>query len=233
MKFNKKKVLAVALAVCLLAILSVGTLAWFSDSDSVDNKFMIADSSDNTESDIFNIDVWEDTPEGEDDQDGYTYNDILPGDSLKKDVFVKNTGYYDQYVRVVVTISDAKAWLAVVPTNVTPEEAAAQIFKGLDLSKWDHIYNNLSEDPNAEELIYVLYYKDVLKAGDPAINVFNSIEIPEDMTKEQAAAFDNEFTVTVKAQAVQTENVVDLNNIPQGKTAAWVAFDAVGMSIAD
>lgn len=233
MKFTKKKLFVAALAVCLAAILSMGTLAWFSDSDVVDNKFMIADTNDNTESDIFNIDLWEITP-GSDERNeiGYTYDDVLPGDSLKKDVFVKNTGYYDQYVRVIVTISDAQAWLDVLPANIAPEALAAQIFKGLDLSKWDHIYNNLSDDPNAEDLIYVLYYKDILKSTDEAINVFDSIEIPDYLDQEDMAKFDNEFTINVRAQAVQTENVVP-DTITQGKTAAWEAFNTVGMSIAD
>lgn len=233
MKFTKKKLFVAALAVCLVAILSMGTLAWFSDSDVVDNKFMIADTSDNTESDIFNIDLWEITP-GSDERNeiGYTYDDVLPGDSLKKDVFVKNTGYYDQYVRVIVTISDAQKWLEVLPANIAPEVLAAQIFKGLDLSKWDHIYNNLSDDPDAEDLIYVLYYKDILKSTDEAINVFDSIEIPDYLDQEDMAKFDNEFTINVRAQAVQTENVVP-DTITQGKTAAWEAFNTVGMSIAD
>lgn len=233
MKFTKKKLFVAALAVCLVAILSMGTLAWFSDSDVVDNKFMIADTSDNTESDIFNIDLWEITPGSEErNESGYTYDDILPGDSLKKDVFVKNTGYYDQYVRVIVTISDAQKWLEVLPANIAPEVLAAQIFKGLDLSKWDHIYNNLSDDPDAEDLIYVLYYKDILKSTDEAINVFDSIEIPNYFDQEDMAKFDNEFTINVRAQAVQTENVVP-DTITQGKTAAWEAFNTVGMSIAD
>lgn len=233
MKFTKKKLFVAALAVCLAAILSMGTLAWFSDSDVVDNKFMIADTNDNTESDIFNIDLWEITP-GSDERNeiGYTYDDVLPGDSLKKDVFVKNTGYYDQYVRVIVTISDAQKWLEVLPANIAPEVLAAQIFKGLDLSKWDHIYNNLSDDPDAEDLIYVLYYKDILKSTDEAINVFDSIEIPDYLDQEDMAKFDNEFTINVRAQAVQTENVVP-DTITQGKTAAWEAFNTVGMSIAD
>lgn len=233
MKFTKKKLFVAALAVCLVAILSMGTLAWFSDSDVVDNKFMIADTSDNTESDIFNIDLWEITPGSEErNESGYTYEDILPGDSLKKDVFVKNTGYYDQYVRVIVTISDAQAWLDVLPANIAPETLAAQIFKGLDLSKWDHIYNNLSDDPDAEDLIYVLYYKDILKSTDEAINVFDSIEIPNYFDQEDMAKFDNEFSINVRAQAVQTDNVVP-DTITQGKTAAWEAFNTVGMSIAN
>ena len=32
MKLNKKKVFTIALAICLIAILSMGSLAWFSDT---------------------------------------------------------------------------------------------------------------------------------------------------------------------------------------------------------
>lgn len=38
---NKKKLFAIALAVCLIAILSFGTLAYFTDTDSVTNTFTI------------------------------------------------------------------------------------------------------------------------------------------------------------------------------------------------
>ncbi len=234
MKMTKKKVFVAALAVCLVAIASLGTLAWFSDSDAVDNRFQIAESGDDTADKIFSIDIWEIDPESNEREEvGHTYESILPGDSLKKDVFVKNTGRYDQYVRVVVKISDAAAWLNMLPATENDAAAAAlaaQIFKGLDITKWDHIYNNLSENPNASDLVYVLYYKDVLKATDDAINVFDSIEIPKEMTREEAAAFGNEFTISIKAQAVQTENVVPAT-ITAGKTAAWEAFNTVGLSI--
>ena len=39
---NKKKILALALAVCLLGTISYSTLAWFNASQSVTNKFMVA-----------------------------------------------------------------------------------------------------------------------------------------------------------------------------------------------
>ena len=230
---TKRKVFLAAIAICLIAIISVGTLAWFSDSEEVKNEFKIAQSDDDTVDDIFSIDVWEIDPDSNDREEvGHIYEDILPGDSLKKDVYVKNTGYYDQYVRVIVTISDAQAWLNALPDNVDAATLATQIFKGLDLTKWDHIYNNLSEDPNAEDLIYVLYYKDIFKAGDEAINVFQSIEIPTTLTRDEAAKFDNAFTIDVKAQAVQTDNVVPAT-ITAGKTAAWEAFNTVGMKITD
>lgn len=231
---SKRKLFLIAISVCLISVISLGTLAWFSDSDVVNNKFMIADSSDNTADDIFSIDVWEIDPESnEKEETGHTYEDVLPGDSLTKDVFVKNTGYYDQYVRVIVTISDAKAWLNTVPENTDGAAYMTQIFKGLDLTKWSPIYNSLTdttEITDDTELVYVLYYKDVLKASDDAINVFDSIEIPTTLTREQAAAFDNEFTINVRAQAVQTENVVP-STITEGKSAAWEAFKEVGLSI--
>ena len=46
MKLSKSKVVALALAVCLIAILSMGSLAWFTDDDSVTNDFYIAGSED-------------------------------------------------------------------------------------------------------------------------------------------------------------------------------------------
>ena len=61
MKMTKKKVFVIALAICLVAIISMGTLAWFNAQDAVTNDFMIADSDDDTPNEIFSVDVWENT----------------------------------------------------------------------------------------------------------------------------------------------------------------------------
>lgn len=62
---NKKKVFVAALAVCLVAILSFSTLAWFNDSDSVTNNFYVG--GDGTDADkIFNLDVYEQVDEDKD-----------------------------------------------------------------------------------------------------------------------------------------------------------------------
>ena len=88
MKMTKKKVFAAALAVCLVAILSMSTLAWFSAQDTVKNEFFVADSTDTDKNDIFSVDVLErvDT-DGNGVYDatlsspnGFDYKDILPGD---------------------------------------------------------------------------------------------------------------------------------------------------------
>lgn len=219
---NKKKVFIIALAVCLIATISMGTLAWFSDSDSVTNNFYIADSDDDTPDEIFSVDVWENTPDGDKDQDGYAYTNILPGDVLKKEARVENTGHYDQYVRVIVTVSDAEAWINALGAKFD----VASLFGGFDATKWNHV----SYDLTGENLVYVLYYKDSISSGD-VINVFDNVKVPTTLTKEQAATFEHNVSITVKAQAVQTENVV-----PEGtaaEDAAWAAFNTVGMGMAE
>ena len=221
MKLTKKKVFVTALAICLIAIISMGTLAWFSAQDEVTNKFMIADSDDDTPDEIFSVDVWENTPDGEKDQDGYEYTDILPGDTLKKEARVENTGHYDQYVRVTVTISDAQAWIAALGSDFN----VADVFDGFVAADWNHIWNNMNGATTIpENFVYVMYYKNIVEPGD-VINVFNNVKIPTSLTREEAVDFGGNFDITVKAEAVQTENVV-----PEGTAAAdaaWAAFKTV------
>ena len=218
MKITKKKVFVSALIICLLAIVSMSTLAWFSASDSVKNEFYVADSGDHTDDPdaIFSVAVWEKTPESDKDTDGYTYNEILPGAKLTKEAHVENTGYYSQYIRAIVTISDANAWLAAVEGI-----DMAEVFLGFDESVWTNI--SMEHDTTADTLTYVLYYDGILESGKD-ITLFEQVKIPESLTVAQAAAFAGDFSITVKAQAVQTENVG--NN-------AFEAFETVKMAIAD
>lgn len=218
MKITKKKVFVSALIICLLAIVSMSTLAWFSASDSVKNEFYVADSGDHTDDPdaIFSVAVWEKTPESDKDTDGYEYKEILPGAKLTKEAHVENTGYYSQYIRAIVTISDANAWLAAVEGI-----DMAEVFLGFDESVWTNISREY--DAAANTVTYVLYYTEVLESGKD-ITLFEQVKIPESLTVAEAAAFNGGFTITVKAQAVQTENVG--NN-------AFEAFETVKMAIAD
>ena len=224
---SKKKLLSLALVVIMVAILSFSTLAWFSDSDEVTNQFLVAGSDDENPDEIFSVDVWEDKDgdgNADDEVDGedvgLIYEDILPGDKLPKVVHVENTGSYDQYIRVTVTISDAQAWIAAMGADFD----VTKVFVGFEIDKWTHIWNNLSENPNAEDIVYVMYYKDIL-AVDGDITVFTDVQIPTSLTQEQAAAFAGGFTIDVKADAVQTRNVVPEDTAAED--AAWAAFQTV------
>lgn len=220
MKMTKRKVFVAAVAVCLIAVLSVGTLAWFSDSKEVTNNFYVADSEDEADK-IFSVKVWEKTPESDEDTDGYDYTKILPGDVLKKEAHVENTGLYDQYIRVTVTISDAQAWIDALGTNFD----VTNVFVNFDATKWNHIWNNLNGAATVpENIVYVMYYNDVLTSGDD-ITVFTDVKIPESLTQAQAAEFGGDFSIKVKADAVQTENVVPAGTAAED--AAWAAFKTV------
>ena len=211
MKGTKKRVLLASLSVCLLALLSARTLAWFTDSKEVVNEFNIATSEDTEKDDIFSVDVWENTPEGDKDQDGYVYEDILPGDVLKKEANVENTGYYDQYIRVTVTVSDAAAWQSALNTTKVPK--LEDIVNGWDRNA--NIWVDNSSEIVDDKIVYTMYYNGILQ-GDmesiydnhkSVVTVFTEVKIPQSLTVEQAVAFKNNFAISVKADAVQTENL--------------------------
>ena len=233
MKLSKKKVFALALAVCLIATLSFGSLAWFTDNDSVTNDFMIAGSDDEKPDDIFSVDVWEDKDgDGQRDDDdpsadgeGLDYEDILPGDILTKVAHVKNTGSYEQYIRVKITVSDAKVWQDIYKANMVPVTE----FVDVELSE---VYNGMvGSYLEGDNFVYYLYYNEPLAADDPEttdvdeaddIVIFNKVTIPTHMTQQQAAPFAGGFQVSVHADAVQTKNVGE--NV-------YEAFQTVGMEI--
>lgn len=217
MRMTKKKVIALALVVCLIAILSLSSLAWFTDDDSVTNKFQIAGSEDANPDDIFSVDVWEkdDPTSNEKDQDGITYPDILPGDDLYKEVNVENTGKYPQYARVIVTVSDASIWQEIYGETFVPLNKIATDLSG-DFMEW-----SITADEVKDTLVYVLYYEKVLEPAAIA-NLFTNVHIPEALDRDQAAKMAGGFDINVVAEAVQTENV--------GENAAQ-AFETVGKAL--
>ena len=217
----------------------MSTLAWFSAQDEVENEFFITSTDNPTQDDIFSIKLEEYVDDDKDgvkdptpDEDGAEYTDILPGDKLIKEPVITNTGYYDQYIRVTVTISDAQAWVAAVGANAD----IASIFGGYDATKWAHVWNNMAQfDENTQEITYVMYYAGILDGADTendaesgttnSITLFNHINIPTDITDEEAVAFGGGFTIDIKAEAVQTENVVPAGT--PAADAAWTAFKTV------
>ena len=88
---HKKKIQALAVAGVLTVGVVGGTLAWFTSQDSVKNTFNTGASNDENGNGIKIVE--ELTPP----------TDMLPGDEVNKDVQVKNTATYDQFVKVKLT----------------------------------------------------------------------------------------------------------------------------------
>ena len=213
MKLNKKKVFVAALAVCLVAIISMGTLAWFSDSDFVKNDFMITDSTVTNPDEVFSVDIYETkvdedgnvvndangNPETTD--AGNTYKNIAPGDVLTKDPTVKNTGTYNQWVRVKVTLTNAENWLALFKKyNLTLND----LFTNIDSDAWVGVEDYTI---TGGAMTFTYFLKDQL-APNQTVTLFDKVTIPEIFDQTDIYAV-KEFALTFVAEAVQVENTKD------------------------
>jgi predicted ribosomally synthesized peptide with SipW-like signal peptide len=207
---SKKKVLSLSLVVIMIAILSLSSLAWFNDTDSVKNEFYIATSDDPSDpDDIFSVDIWEPVDKNGDgvisddekEQTGLKFENILPGSSFDKEPTVENTGAYDQYIRVVVTLSDAKAWMKILG----PGYDLSTIFVGHDEDLWTRSGNS---GVKGEDLVYVYYLDKVLKP-DETVALFTDVKLPTSLTQQEMAELNGGFELTIRADAIQTENLGD------------------------
>jgi len=210
LRLTKKKVLVSALAVSLIAILSLGTLAWFNATDTVTNEFKVADS-DGDGSPDFSVDVWENDPTSTDptakDQDGVTYEHIAPGDVLAKNPTVENTGDYDQWIRVYVTFDEySKIKEACTTQGITTD---LRSWLNVDETAWSKADAEYKEE--GDTVTYVYYYNYKLTADNSANTaiLFTEVSIPGEFEKADMEYVNNNFSITVKAEALQADNTGD------------------------
>ena len=232
----KRKVFLVALAICLIATISMGSLAWFTAQDGVDNTFLIADSNAN-ENDVFSIDLYEmkDTDGdgvGDTKTDyGIVYgdnNEVVPGAELCKEAYVKNTGKYGQYVRIKATISDASKWMTVLGiNNINQFVNLNELFDvAADFdTTW---YRNDAEsnyDTQNDKLTYVYYYNGILEATD-VVSFIDGVIIPEAITRADVVAMGGSFELVFVAEAIQSTNMLDVYGAVEYQNAI-ASFDVI------
>ena len=219
MKNTKKKVFVVALAISLVAIISMGTLAWFQASQSIENIFQVSTTDDNQTPD-FSISLYEnvvDTDTGKkidtnndgviDELDttttGNTYTSLAPGDELDKNPTVKNTGEYDQYVRVTVTLSDADKWVALLEQyGLTLDD----VIVGYEDANWHKV---LLDTDYTDGVVVNQYYFEGKLTPDATATLFTGINIPGELTNDEVASFAGEFSMNIVADAIQADNTGD------------------------
>lgn len=215
MKLTKKKVLSVALVVCLLAIGSLGTLAWFNAEDSVTNRFMIADSNGDGTPD-FKVDVWETDPADptQKDYDGVTYEKIAPGEVLPKNPTVENSGDYDQWIRVYVTFDEYSK----IKAACDAQGIAADLRGWLDVDETAWQKSDAEYKEENDTVTYVYYYNYKLTSGQTAV-LFNTVTIPGEFEQQDMQYVSGDFSIAVKAEALQADNTGD--NAPAAFAAYW------------
>lgn len=207
---KKRRLLSAALAMCLVAILAFGSLAYFSDSDSVSNKFMTAtagpdgpDGPVDPDQELFAVDLYETDitkTDGTTTDVGNTYENILPGSPMAKDPTVKNTGLYNQYVRVKVTVTEASAW----KTACDKYDLAVNSIFGTIGSGWVLKAEETVENAADDTITYVYYQTEVLEPKDTS-TVFTQVTIPAAFTLEDMNTL-KEFNINIVAQAIQSDN---------------------------
>ncbi len=212
MKITKKKIFVAAIAVCLVAILSFGTLAWFNATDKVTNKFMVTDSEQDPDK-IFSVELYE-TKVDENGKpvtpyektDSNTYDDIAPGDLLTKDPTVENTGKYDQWIRLKVTLTNATNWVnALAACGITDLN---DIFVDYDGNLWQSEGNDVPNvDTATDTLTFTYYLKDKLEPTETA-TLFTAVKIPE-VFDQDYMSYLNEFELNIVAEALQYDNTGD------------------------
>ncbi|MBE6688786.1 MAG: hypothetical protein E7588_05860 [Ruminococcaceae bacterium] len=215
MKMNKKNILLVSLLVCAVAILSLGTLAWFNATADVTNTFKVSTSDAVDGTPDFSVEVWENENDGDDALDadgdgntettttGNTYEHIAPGDVIAKNPTVENTGDYDQYIRVYVTFSD----------YAEIEQAYTDHSETLDLRTWLNVDSTVweaddtltSTDTAADTITYGYYLNDALDV-DATAELFSTVTIPYWFVQEDMSYGTDGFSVNVLAQAIQAAN---------------------------
>lgn len=229
---NKKKIFVVAIAVCLIATISMGTLAWFTDEDKITNNFYVGDTTTDAD-EVFGIDLWETSDTNKDgnitddetfgkdtkDDTGITYEDILPGGRYDKNPYFTNTGIHGQYLRAIVTVTEAD----ILKVAMIPKDSEVSLWDDVKLflpgtsDKWDLGYKFYT---NKDTFVFVYYYKEVLAGGATTEKLFDDVVIPTELTKEQAALIDN-FSITIVGQVIQSENLVDVTNAKEAFAKYW------------
>lgn len=219
---NKKKLLSLALVVIMIATISFSSLAWFTDKDAAENKFTIGGAGQENPDKIFSVDVKENVDGKEEAVDGMEFKDILPGDHHKKEAYVENTGSYEQYIRVVMTITD---WYEIDDiVTIKMDEKFAENWHinegGIQVTEEGILVRNYTPADENGNLVVTLYLNKKLQPKEK-INIMDYVEISTEATQSDFAdaAFADGFQITFDADAAQTEHILDKYDAEEWKNA--------------
>lgn len=183
----KKKVTAIALAVCILAVAVIGaTMAYFTDTDSKTNTFTFGK---------VDIDLTEDSTDengavkGNKSTDGgITYPGVLPG------------LVYSKVPTVTVKSDSLAAWVIITATVPTVYD-------------WDGLFNGRIDMMNftkvkktvGENTVYYFYANAAVTAGS-SVTPFTKVKINPALTQNDVA---KKFDMVINAYAIQKDGFSD------------------------
>ena len=151
----KKKLLSIAIVVSVLAVAAMGTLAYFTDTDTAHNEITMG-----------NVGIVLHEEDGE----GNAFEDpigVMPGDEIAKVVTVENDGANAVWVRVFITLAltDADG-----EAMEMPEELITVVYN--------------TEDWTYDEEADVWYFDAVLEPGETTAPVITDVQFDIEMGNE-------------------------------------------------
>lgn len=199
----KKRLIAVVVAVCALAVLAIGsTFAFFTSKDNAGNTFTmgnvkiaLTETTDRTGDDIY-------TAEVKDDNKGIIYGNVLPNTEISKKPIVTNTGANNAWIRVQLNV-----------ISTSENETMQANIAALKQAIIDDMVAHYGWAVKADDDGYI-YYISVLAPEDVA-KLFETVSIPKTWGNEAA---DANFSIEISAQAVQADN----------NGATWDAAEWIG-----
>ena len=242
MKTKSKALLLTLCAVLLVAASVMGTMAYLTSTDKVENTFTVGKVAIKLDEAKANTDG--SLVEGAARVKANEYK-LLPGHTYTKDPTVTVKAVSESsYVRMKVTFNNAADIIAMCtdpeyaddgPTGVEKAFPLIRMVKFVEANaaKWDGIIPDntvdtedmladakyFAYDEAADTLTYYFYYTETVAAptADVVLPVlFDSITVPEWVTGDQLAALNN-FKITAVAEAIQADGFAN-------DDAAWAAY---------
>lgn len=177
---GKKKIIGLCLAVGLMVGVVGGSLAWFTDTDSVTNSFATQGNGTN-ESNGIKI---------EETFDSELANKVLPGTNVNKDAKVKNTATYDQIIRVKFD----KVWKNADGKNLNTDFIELK-------------YQNTTTSNESNKWIEgtdgYFYYNGVVPAGEATAYLLDSVKLSDKVDNNYKNVG---YDVIVHAEGIQAAN---------------------------
>ena len=243
MKTRSKALLLTLCAVLLVAASVMGTMAYLTSTDKVENTFTVGNVKITLDEAKVNTDG---TPvEGADCVKANEYK-LMPGHTYTKDPTVTVIkGSESSYIRMKVTFNNAAQIIAMCTDpdfadEITGVENAFPLIRMVNFveanaAKWNGLVpDNMTEaeemlgntkyfvyDKTADTLTYYYYYTETVAAPDADVVLpvlFDSITVPEWVTGDQLAKLEG-FKITAVAEAIQADGFANAD-------AAWAAYDA-------
>ena len=204
---SKRKILTLALTLCMVAILAIGgTLAYFTDYDEKTNTFTVGNVD-------IHIHEWQINEDGE--WENYEdLQDLAPIASSKapfnKLVETFNDGENDAYIRTFITCPAELYWqlgygfnsgsAAVDGTNILGKTRHY-------LDKWTDLGKTTVD--GEEVYIFMCEHYDAISAGDSILSL-TKVWVYEDVDNEDIEGKltgDGKFVVDVYSEAIQADNL--------------------------